>query len=121
VNGEQHAVGGIVVGGLVNAAEQWVAKVDNPTKIFDWAEFAMCCFLGGLAGGVPDLLEPATHPNHRGFFHSVAAAALVAHLVSGKHTDEYSREAKTLLRALGAGYMIHIAMDFCTPKCVRLI
>ena len=36
---------------------------------------------GGLAAlltKLPDVLEPAVHPNHRQFFHSVAFAALVA-------------------------------------------
>ena len=32
-----------------------------------------------LMPSIPDLLEPATHPNHRKFFHSVAAALLVVY------------------------------------------
>ena len=35
--------------------------------------------LGGLAGGsLPDILEPARHPNHRQFGHSVSAGVAIA-------------------------------------------
>ena len=31
---------------------------------------------GAMCGSLPDLLEPAIHPNHRQFFHSTTAKSL---------------------------------------------
>jgi serine/threonine-protein kinase len=49
------------------------------------------------------------------------AAALVAHAMSGKHTDNYSEPACRLLAALGMGYLSHIALDCTTPAAIDII
>lgn len=38
---------------------------------FNWGEAIFAGGIGAVAGCLPDLLEPATDPNHRKFFHSV--------------------------------------------------
>lgn len=83
---------------------------------------------GGFACSVltalPDIIEPATSPHHRQFFHSFAFAAL---LVGGfsklKQWDPQTPE-QDLLRKLGmlaiAGYLIHLALDATTKKSLPL-
>lgn len=74
---------------------------------------------------LPDILEPAIHPNHRQFFHSVAFASLLG--VAGYKIykwnpdnpfDEAIRFA--LMVAVGA-YGIHLLLDASTPKSLPLI
>jgi len=49
----------------------------NPERKFDWAEFLAVDACGADVGILPDVLEPAVHPHHRGFFHSIAFVLLV--------------------------------------------
>ena len=106
--------------------------------------------IGGVLGSVaPDVLEPATSPNHRAFFHSVAAcvalsAARAADWASKCHraaaecgsrasaaTDEAVRRWENikafLWRALAgfliglvAGYASHLALDATTSRSLPL-
>lgn len=86
-----------------------------------------------IAGGVlcsiltalPDILEPATSPNHRQFFHGIAFAALLAR--GHAKLDEWTPQTadQELLRNLGklaiAGYLIHLALDATTRRSLPFI
>jgi len=83
---------------------------------------------GGFAASIltklPDLLEPATSPNHRQFFHSLAFASL---LVAGfvKLRDWETKDSgEEFLKNLGklaiAGYLIHLALDATTAKSLPI-
>jgi len=84
---------------------------------------------GGIAAtiftGLPDLLEPATSPNHRQFFHSVAFAALLAWGLYTLHKWEPQDSAEKFWKAVGmlamSGYLIHLALDATTAKSLPLI
>lgn len=69
-----HAAAGLVSGGVVAIARQ-----SDATSVMQLCVAAAGGAAGGYVGGVlPDILEPAAHPNHRGPAHSlVAGAALV--------------------------------------------
>jgi len=116
-----HLVGGVVAAGAVNVILQWHQIAVNRQDRFDWGELLACCAVGGAAALIPDMLEPASHPNHRNLFHSLAVAALVAWLISGNHTREYSAGTKALLLAGGLGWLSHILLDALTPRCVPLV
>jgi inner membrane protein len=84
---------------------------------------------GGLAAGIltklPDLLEPATSPNHRQFFHSLACGGL---LVAGflKLCDWEPKDAtqdflKTLGKLAIVGYLIHLTLDATTAKSLPIL
>jgi len=120
-NAKQHLITGLAVGAVVNAAIQWLDRVEDPGKPFDWGELFVCSLAAGAAALLPDILEPADSPNHRKFFHSLTAAGLVAHAVSGKHTHDYAEPTCRILAVLGAGYLSHIALDCTTPAAVDLI
>ncbi len=81
-----------------------------------------------LAAGLtklPDMLEPATHPNHRQFFHSVAFAGMlgiVTHKVYCWQPDNPPDETvRFLLLVCASAYFIHLLLDAGTPKSLPLI
>jgi len=89
----------------------------DPTRRFDWGRLVANVALGTVAGALPDLLEPSfCNPNHRGFWHSFAAAGLVWWLASGRHTDQIPPEIRKALKAFGAGYSLHLGTDLLFTK-----
>lgn len=69
---------------------------------------------------LPDMLEPATNPHHRSFFHSVIVLIITSllsyHLLNGMDSANMF-----MIGFLGAGYVSHLALDFTTPESLPLI
>ena len=86
-----------------------------------------------LAGGVaasfltklPDLLEPATSPNHRQFFHSLAFAGLLVVGFVRLRDWETKDSTEEFLKKFGqlaiASYLIHLALDATTAKSLPIL
>lgn len=80
--------------------------------------------VGGLAASIltklPDLLEPATSPNHRQFFHSIVFAGLLVAGYIKLDEWEFKDSTQELWKKLGklaiAAYLIHLALDSTTRK-----
>jgi inner membrane protein len=74
---------------------------------------------------LPDILEPALHPNHRRFFHSIAFALAIAHgmrrVYKWETNDAWERFARGVLLVSGAAYLAHLARDAFTAKSLPLI
>ena len=119
-NAKIHFVVGAVTGAVVNAAMQLTETESGRLKPFDWGEFLISAAAAGAAALLPDLIEPATTPNHRKFFHSLLMAAIVAYLMTGSHTKRLPRIALLLLTVAGAGYLSHLVADATTPKCISI-
>lgn len=85
--------------------------------------------ISGAAAAVltklPDLLEPATSPNHRQFFHSIAFASLLGLGVYKLHKWEPQESGDRLWKKVGmlalSCYLIHLALDATTPRSLPLI
>ena len=81
--------------------------------------------LAGMLGTLPDLIEPACHPNHRRFFHSLTFAALLIsalyRLYQWKTEDELLKLLKCLGLIAGGAYLVHLAMDATTAKSLPII
>lgn len=86
-------------------------------------------FLGGglaaMFGTLPDMVEPAYHPNHRQFFHSLLFAALLGYvaykLYQWKPEEPWQVGVRMLaLIAIGA-YLVHLAMDATTSKSLPVV
>ena len=106
---------------------------------------------GALAGCIPDMLEPAVTPNHRGLAHSMVAGYAVT-AVKLDNWSSYCREraehfrqlqlhptvepirrllywfaemfwrlAAGCLNGLQAGYASHLALDLLTPRSLPLV
>ena len=85
--------------------------------------------VGGVAGAaftcLPDVLEPATSPNHRQFFHSLLFAGLLVGGLVKLHRWEAESSSDRFLRGLGmiaiSAYLIHLALDATTTKSLPLM
>lgn len=81
--------------------------------------------VGGALSSLPDLLEPAAHPNHRGFLHSYAVLAVLGYGGYQLWKWEPSDRLGEYLRIGGivviAAYGIHLLMDSTTPKGLPIV
>lgn len=80
---------------------------------------------GAMLGTLPDILEPALHPNHREFFHSLACAGLIGLGIFRAYRWEPTSEVEEILRFLlltaGGAFLTHLAMDALTSKGLPLL
>jgi len=90
----------------------------------DGASLAMGLFAAALPT-LPDCIEPALHPNHRKFFHSVAFAAGMGYALHRAYRWETEGDWEKLARAIllvgGAAYLGHLALDAMSAKSLPLI
>ena len=81
--------------------------------------------LAGLLGILPDLIEPASHPNHRQFYHSIGFACVLGYglyrLYQWETDDIWHKRLKTLGLVAGSAYLVHLAMDATTARSLPII
>lgn len=80
---------------------------------------------GALFGTIPDLLEPALHPNHRKFFHSFVALGLAAYgmkkLYDWQPESDEMRFWRGVALVAGGAFCVHLVMDSFTKRSLPLI
>lgn len=75
-----------------------------------------------LVGIAPDIIEPATNPNHRGFFHSIAMLRLLAYARDKTwQAQNLVEEQKHLISTLLDAYASHLLSDSTTQKGLPLL
>jgi multisubunit Na+/H+ antiporter MnhE subunit len=115
-NEKIHMVLGAVAGaGTAILFQRFMRSEEEKEKPLDWVEIGCCAVIGAAAGGLPDILEPATSPNHRSFFHSFLFGAIVLYAL-GKITPRCL--FRLLLYVVGAAYLIQLGVDSQTKKCL---
>ncbi len=81
--------------------------------------------IAALSSSLPDMLEPAIHPHHRQFFHSLAFGTLLGYgaykLYKWEPTEEAHKIARYLLLIILSAYLLHLLMDSFTSKSIPLI
>lgn len=81
--------------------------------------------LSATAATLPDKIEPAIHPHHRQFFHSIAFAMLVGYGVYKVYKWEPKTAFEELLRIIaaicGSAYLLHLAADSLTARSLPLV
>lgn len=81
--------------------------------------------LGAVFGTLPDILEPASHPNHRQFFHGLVFAGALGYTGYKLYKWRPEESWQEVMRMVGliaiSAYLIHLAMDATTPKSVPLV
>lgn len=81
--------------------------------------------LGSVLTCLPDIAEPAFHPNHRQFFHSVTFGTVVGCGLNRAWEWQPETDGDKFLRYLaliaGSGYLCHLVLDASTPKSLPLI
>ena len=123
-NAKQHAlIGAVVSGGLCLIVETITASASADNRPLwqriDYGKVAAFTALGAALGLLPDLLEPATSPNHRQFFHSLTTFGLVARGVLGKHTQRWSPATQRDASIMAAAFLSHLVADGMTRKGCR--
>lgn len=112
-------------------------QIDDPS---DQLWFALGAAGGGALGGmIPDAFEPATSPNHREFFHAIIPSTVTILLAAKSYSRAKFRllawasevphgSARAIrfalvgsLMAIPAGYVSHLAADFCTKRSLPLV
>ena len=73
-DGRTHLVAGTVCGAVCSLAIQHQL---HENKQLDPGHLALSTGTSAAVSRLPDILEPAVHPNHRAFFHSFAFGALL--------------------------------------------
>lgn len=117
-NGTTHRLtAALVVGSVCAHAE--ASRLEKTAKPIIGAALA------AALTNLPDLLEPATHPGHRQFFHSLAFAGLLG--TAGYKAYKWepstpSDEAIRFLLMVGIGaYFVHLFLDATTPKSLPIL
>ena len=117
MNGQSHRVVGGVVGGV---AYVFCCKAFGlqPTL----PGLAISVGVGVVGASLHDIMEPAIHPNHRAFFHSVAFNGVLAVSVrSGWLSPTITLDKKILLTVAGLACLSHPCLDAFTPKGLPII
>lgn len=118
-NGSDHAAGAFAAVLIGHAAVE-----ANTTGEVTAAPLASAT-LGALLGSLPDIIEPAIHPHHRQFFHSVAFGLAVAwgmaKVFEWKPTEPAHRLVRGVGLIAGTAYLAHLLMDASTPRSIPLV
>ena len=118
MNGPTHRLVAGSVAALFVAHREHVAGTSSGRPI-------MAGLATALTTCLPDILEPATSPNHRQFFHSVVWASLIVAGMSKLREWQPTEPGEILLKELvmcaAAGYLIHLALDALTKKSLPLL
>lgn len=117
-NALAHSTGAaVLVGGFLLARENQEGKLTHEP----WSG----SLLAAICTNIPDMIEPASHPHHRQFFHSVAFAGMVCYGMSkicewSPKTDS-DKFARFCLLMIGTGILTHLVMDSLTPRSIPLL
>lgn len=90
----------------------------------DLAEFLICESIGVVTGAAPDIFEPAVHPNHRAFGHSLTLGvglARYAFLKCRNENDDWEQFQKIVVVVVVVAYLAHLLADAFTPRRLPVI
>lgn len=111
----------VTAGVAVSAAA--AAFAEKPPE--NLSELFALLIAGGTGARLPDLIEPASNPNHRAFFHSAVVLTAAVYCAYRLWQWEPEDDAEKILKWLGLGltigYVSHLALDATTPKSIPLI
>ena len=128
-NFKTHLVTGAVVGGCIllgcNLIDQSNRIEMKQMPAYDGGELLKQLLagvaIGGLAGILPDLLEPADSPFHRKFWHSTLLGAALCCSMVKLGESGISKETKVCLQGGTAAYLSHLLLDLSTPMGLPLV
>lgn len=133
-NGNIHNTAGAILGTSIYLTIQ-----DNSTekRNVDLGELFLFSGIGLSTARIPDIIEPATNPNHRDFFHSLVFAGIMGYVgvkaLQDFQTRRLERRASGIEKwskyeyvdiaiMIAAGsILLHIVMDGFTPKGLPFI
>jgi membrane-bound metal-dependent hydrolase YbcI (DUF457 family) len=108
--------------GAVTSASFYAIDRGISNKPIDGEALGASFMLGGLAGALPDILEPPLHRRHRSFFHSFTTLSAAAYTFTRiDENEDLSDDQKILLKAALAAYLSHLLLDSRTPVGLPLL
>lgn len=110
----------VVIGAVAGLAVYGIYK-SSKNKEWDFWEMCGAAALGGFAGALPDLIEPANSSHHRQFFHSIAL--LVGLLLKEKAYDklQLNESQRNFCNIAVASYASHLLVDGLTPRSLPMV
>ena len=120
MNRRAHAFIGAGIGALYVIARH-CRQAPESRPPFPVDDLILYAGIGALCGSLPDLIEPATSPNHRQFFHSAAAAAIAGYGAFGSPGRNMNPDLRKCTEAIVLGYLAHLGADATTAKGVPLL
>lgn len=127
-NSKTHIISGTIVGAVAMLCITVRKGILTPIR------FLVGLAVSALVSRLPDILEPATSPNHRGFFHSVVFFVVLTLLCMGiwKKFESVGENGETkqitlkelLLALLFVGLlcvMLHLLLDSFTKKSLPIL
>ena len=116
-NTKLHTLIGAVAGTAYYVADRKLAGKDIAPD-----DAGACFMLGGLAGSLPDVLEPPLHRKHRSFFHSLfTLGAGVYSFAKIDEREDLDEKQKTMMKATLVAYLSHLLLDSSTPAGLPLL
>lgn len=117
-NGATHRLAAAVVVGSALAHAESARKERTARPIVG-------AVLAASTTNLPDLIEPATHPNHRQFFHSLVFAGVLgwgaSKLYKWEPVDPIDKVIRFVLLVGAGSYLIHLVLDSGTSKSLPLL
>jgi membrane-bound metal-dependent hydrolase YbcI (DUF457 family) len=112
----EHAVIGAGV-----ATAGWILFCGLTNRQIRLGDVLLAAGVGAIGGVLPDLIEPATTPNHRQFFHSYSAAFLLVQAnMWVSRNPQLPRETRTAIHLMSVGFYSHLWADAQTPMRLPL-
>lgn len=111
-----HGLTGAAAGATFYAIEKTLTE-----KPIEPEQLGRAALFGGIAGALPDILEPPLHRYHRRFFHSITTLAAGAYALSQVDAQDMEDEDKTVLKASLTAYLSHLLLDSRTPMGLPLL
>ena len=110
-----------LVGAAIGAVAYCIIKKSQDQPIELPGLFGMG-LVGGVAGLLPDIIEPATSPNHRELAHSFAALIAVGAGINNlNERQDMDSAQKGLWNILALGYISHLFLEAGTPAGLPII
>lgn len=111
----------ILLGALLGLGTYVAAKRSQGEEV-DLGNAMGCSIAGAVVAALPDIIEPATGPNHRSSAHSLAVAHLVASAAKGTwDSPAASSEQKAVAASIAAAYLSHLLADSVTPASIPIL
>lgn len=114
---KEHAVIGAAVG--IGA---WFLYCRWTNRRFDLLEYALAGGAGATVALLPDVFEPALHPNHRGVLHSYTFAGVLTCATKRVWENPALSNDQKIKWSIGSlAYVSHLFADGQTPRGLPLI